>query len=158
MQVNETDIPDACKVARALGVPAALRSAVWRVAQVAGQTAAPLRAAAAAALGEGSTGAGGAGVLAHGAVIVHLTRGVTTTGDSRAGVPALVTRNIIQNFRLPGLDRCPADLLIPFAGMNRQDLCLDVIVMASVKANISKQGAVEPVHAANKPSLEMERD
>ena len=42
--------------------------------------------------------------------------------------------------------------------MNRQDLCLDVIVMASVKANISKQGAVEPVHAANKPSLEMDGD
>ena len=64
---------------------------------MAGQTAAPLRAPA-AALGEGSAGAGGAGVPAHRAVAGHLTRGVTTTGDSRAGVPALLTRNIIQNF------------------------------------------------------------
>ena len=27
-----------------------------------------------------------------------------------------------------GIFRCPADLLIPFAGTNRQDLCLDVTV------------------------------
>ena len=53
----------------------------------------------------------------------------------------------IQNFLLPGLDRCPADLIIPFAGMNRQDLCLDVTVMASLKANI-----------INKASLEMDGD
>ena len=109
---------------------------------MAGQTAAPLRAPA-AALGEGSAGAGFAGVPALGAVAGHLTLRVTTTGDNGAGVPALVTRNIIQNFILPGLDRCPADLLVPFAGMNRQDLCLDVTVMASVKANIIKQGAVQ---------------
>ena len=69
--MRETDIPDTGEVARALGVPAALRSAVRRVAQVAGQTAAPLRAPA-AALGEGSAGAGGAGVPAHGAVAGHL--------------------------------------------------------------------------------------
>ena len=90
-------LPDTGEVARALGVPSALRSAVWRVAQVAGQTAAPLRAPA-AALGEGSAGAGGAGVPAHRAVAGHLTLGVSIAGDSRAGVPALVTRNIIQNF------------------------------------------------------------
>ena len=120
------------------------------------QTAAPLRAAA-AALGEGSAGAGFAGVPARGAVAGHLTLRVTTTGDNGAGVPALVTRNIIQNFILPGLDRCPADLLVPFAGMNRQDLCLDVTVMASVKANIIKQGAVQSSLEANKPSLDMER-
>ena len=87
------------------------------MAQVAGQTAAPL-CAPAAALGEGSAGAGFAGVPARGAVAGHLARGVSIAGDSRAGVPTLVTRNIIQNFLLPGLDRCPADLLIPFAGMN----------------------------------------
>ena len=89
--MRETDIPDACKVAGALGVPAALRSAVWRVAQVAGQTAAPLLHPPAAALGEGSTGAGGAGVPAHSTVAGHLTRGVTTTGDNGAGVPAFLT-------------------------------------------------------------------
>ena len=97
MQVNETDIPDACKVARALGVPAALRSAVWRVAQVAGQTAAPLRAPAAAALGEGSAGAGGAGVPAHRAVAGHLARGVSIAGDNGAGVPALVAKKNIHD-------------------------------------------------------------
>ena len=118
MQVNETDIPDACKVARALGVPAALRSAVWRVAQVSGQTAALRLGVPDNAVGEGSTGAGGAGVPARGAVAGHLARGVSIAGDSRAGVPALVTRNIIQNFLLPGLNRCPADSMIPFAGMN----------------------------------------
>ena len=37
-------------------------------------------------------------------------------------------------------------------------MCLDVTVIASVKANIIKQGAVETALAANKPSLEMERD
>ena len=97
MQVNETDIPDACKVARALGVPTALRSAVWRVAQVARQTAAPLRAPAAAALGEGSTGAGGAGVPAHRAVAGHLARGVSIAGDNGAGVPALVAKKNIHD-------------------------------------------------------------
>ena len=116
--MRETDIPDTGEVARALGVPAALWSAVWRVAQVSGQTAAPLLHPPAAALGEGFAGAGGAGVPARGAVAGHLTLRVTTTGDNGAGVPALVTRNSIQNFLLPGLDRCPADLLIPFAGMN----------------------------------------
>ena len=84
---------------------------------MAGQTAAPLRAPAAAA-GEGSAGAGGAGVLAHRAVTGHLALGVSIAGDSRAGVPALVTKNIIQNLLLSGLDRCPADSMIPFAGMN----------------------------------------
>ena len=43
--------------------------------------------------------------------------------------------NIIQNFLRPGLNRSPADLMIPFSGMNRQDVCLDVTVMASIKAN-----------------------
>ena len=71
---------------------------MWRVAQVAGQTAAPLLHPPAAALGEGSAGAGGAGVPAGGTVAAHLTLGVSIAGDSRAGVPALVTRNIIQNF------------------------------------------------------------
>ena len=60
---------------------------------MAGQTAAPLRAPAAAALGEGAAGAGGAGVPARGAVTGHLASGVSIAGDSRAGVPALVTRN-----------------------------------------------------------------
>ena len=36
-------------------------------------------------------------------------------------------------FLLPGLDRRPADLLIPFAGTNGQDLCLDVTVTAALK-------------------------
>ena len=115
MQVNETDIPDACKVARALCVPAALRSAVWRVAQVSGQTAAPLLHPPAAALGEGSAGAGGAGVPAHGAVAGHLARGVSIAGDNGAGVPALVAKKTYMIFS--GLDRCPADMLIPFTGM-----------------------------------------
>ena len=91
MQVNETDIPDACKVARALGVPAALRSAVWRVAQVSGQTAAPLLHPPAAALGEGAAGAGGAGVPAHSTVAAHLALVVATTCDNGARVPALLT-------------------------------------------------------------------
>ena len=64
---------------------------MWRVAQVSGQTAAPLLHPPAAALGEGAAGAGGAGVPAHRAVAGHLARGVTTTGDNGAGVPALVT-------------------------------------------------------------------
>ena len=61
-----------------------------------GQTAAPLRAPA-AALGEGSAGAGGAGVPARGAVAGHLTLRVTTTGDNGAGVPALVAKKNIHD-------------------------------------------------------------
>ena len=61
---------------------------------MAGQTAAPLRAPA-AALGEGSAGAAGAGVPARGTVAGHLTLRVTTTGDNGAGVPALVAKYIL---------------------------------------------------------------
>ena len=120
---------------------------MWRVAQVAGQTAAPLRAPAAAA-GEGSAGAGGAGVLAHRAVTGHLALGVSIAGDDRAGVPALVTKNILYRI-FSGLDRCPADMLIPFAGMNGQDFCLDSTGMAALKADVIKQGRVEPRRACS---------
>ena len=66
---------------------------MWRVAQVSGQTAAPLlHPPAAAALGEGAAGAGGAGVPAHRAVAGHLARGVSIAGDNGAGVPALVAK------------------------------------------------------------------
>ena len=98
LQQSEGDtLPDACKVARALGVPGALRSAVWRVAQVSGQTAAPLLHPPAAALGEGAAGAGGAGVPAHCAVAGHLARGVSIAGDNGAGVPALVAKKNIHD-------------------------------------------------------------
>ena len=52
-------------------------------------------------------------------------------------------------FLLPGLDRRPADLLIPFAGTNGQDLCLDVTVTAALKRDSIDRGAEEPGHAAN---------
>ena len=87
-----------------------------------GQTAAPLPALA-AALGERTAGAGGAGVPAHGAVAGYLARGVRTTGDNRAGVPALVAKYILYRIFF-GLYTCPADMLIPFAGMSGQDFCL----------------------------------
>ena len=99
---------------------------------MAGQTAAPL-CAPAAALGEGSTGAGGAGVPAHRAVAGHLARGVHTTGDNGAGVPALVAKYILHRI-FSGLYTCPADMLIPFEGMNGQDFCLDLTGMAALKA------------------------
>ena len=63
LQQSEGDTsPDACEVARALGVPAALRSAVWRVAQVSGQTPALRLGVPDHAVGEGAARAGGAGV------------------------------------------------------------------------------------------------
>ena len=52
-------------------------------------------------------------------------------------------------FLLPGLNRRPADLLIPFAGNNGQDLCLDVTVTAALKNDVIDRGAEEPGHAAN---------
>ena len=97
-----------------------------------GQTAAPLPAPA-AALGEGATGAGGAGVPAHGAVAGHLARGVSTTGYNGAGVPALVAKYILYRIFF-GLYTCPADMLIPFAGMSGQDFCLDLTGIAALKA------------------------
>ena len=59
--------------------------------QVSGQTAALCLGVPDHAAGEGATWAGGTGVPAHGAVAGHLTRGVTTTGDNGAGVPAFLT-------------------------------------------------------------------
>ena len=53
-------------------------------------------------------------------------------------------------FLLHGLNRQPADLLIPFASNNGQDMCLDVTVTAALKNDVIDRGAEEPGHAANK--------
>ena len=49
-----------------------------------------------------------------------------------------------------GLNRRPADLLIPFASSNGQDLCLVVTVTAALKNEVIDCGAEEPDHMANK--------
>ena len=64
---------------------------MWRVAQVSGQTAALRLGVPDHAVGEGATGAGGAGVPAYSTVAGHLAPGVTTTGDNGAGVQAFLT-------------------------------------------------------------------
>ena len=90
-----------------------------------GLTAAPLLHPPAAALGEGSTGAGGAGVPAHGAVAGHLTRGVTTTGDNRAGVPALVAKKSIHD--ILWICQMPSRYVDTLRRDEGQDFCLDMI-------------------------------
>ena len=51
-------------------------------------------------------------------------------------------------FLLPGLDRRPADLLIPF-GTGTEDLALDVCVTASLRDDVIARGAEEPGYAAS---------
>ena len=51
-------------------------------------------------------------------------------------------------FLLPGLDRRPADLLIPF-GTGTEDLALDVCVTALLRDDVIARGAEEPGYAAS---------
>ena len=53
-----------------------------------------------------------------------------------------------ERFLLPGLDRRPADLLIPF-GSGAEDLALDVCVTASLRDDVIARGAEQPGYAAS---------
>ena len=53
-----------------------------------------------------------------------------------------------ERFLLPGLDRRPADLLIPF-GSGGEDLALDVCVTASLRDDVIARGAEQPGYAAS---------
>ena len=69
--------------------------------------------------------------------------------ESNSAVPSHQSSIINVLKILPGSLRRPADLLIPFAGTNGQDLCLDVTVTAALKRDSIERGAEEPGHAAN---------
>ena len=84
-------------------------------------------------------GSGGEQIARHNALREGLIKLVREAGQN----PQREAR-----FLLPGLDRRPADLLIPF-GSGTEDLALDVTVTAALRDDVIARGADQPGYAAS---------